>query len=761
MRTLQAMLKACGPAFRRVPERVQGVSADFISSLLIQVVLPRPVTLYVPARVRPSRPRRPSPEVHAPHSKLLESFSAATLHVLERQRRRTAKEDALHRLAGSFPHHAQQHLADHSSDLALAETGGGGALLPFETVRDQSGLLASLLGALEYVHSHPVRREVQRHARALVDRYTGVKPLPTLFSQRLLAARVGLTSERIVQSVEAPRPAMWLSGQRVVKVRSMLRRTQRLQQERDHRLASMHEQWRERDKHVFRRLALPHSYSESVRYAAKNPAVSFEQVPAFVVPSRAYNGLLRYYDASNNFASALVTYERMRHAHVSPSFDGAMALVSLAGKFSNDEALAHFVTREALPLSRHSTIRRAQLWHTLTRNFARFNSYSNADVYMRYLLDMLLRVLPSEVKQADSAQAPPPDRNRAPGIDGDLMDPFPSSSSSSSGGDAANVAASARKKQLDALWRAWASRGGVSEIMMLWNSIRDAARGKQQSSTTATAVKETAVVLDDASVTAVLAGVLHRSSGGDALSADPSLRRSGEEAARDVSEVLRHLARHGVPLAEEHVRRIAVDLPLFVAEARQVVPASAAAPTFSIPYFPSSAPAVVAPDTEARLWATLQRDNFASEAAWTEFCARNGVTPALQHSALSAAATTTAATLPGSSAGSRAAANARAAADAVVSEVPIESLRAQLLAAAEANDAARLFGTTTAVSPSSPSSPSPPPPTRSAVRATVLSVLLRIFNESVGTRGVDRAIDYLERIHSKKNEGTQQQQQQQ
>jgi hypothetical protein len=700
--------------------------------------------------------------VHAPHSKLLESFSAATLHVLERQRRRTAKEDALHRLAGSLPHHAQQHLSDHSSDLALAETGGGGALLPFETVRDQSGLLASLLGALEYVHSHPVRREVQRHARALVDRYTGVKPLPTLFSQRLLAARVGLTSERIVQSVEAPRPAMWLSGQRVVKVRSMLRRTQRLQQERDHRLASMHEQWRERDKHVFRRLALPHSYSESVRYAAKNPAVSFEQVPAFVVPARAYNGLLRYYDASNNFASALVTYERMRHAHVSPSFEGAMALVSLAGKFSNDEALAHFVTKEALPLSRHSSARRAQLWHTLTRNFARFNSYSNADVYMRYLLDMLLRVLPSEVKQVNSAQAPPPDRNRAPGIDGDLMDPFPTPS----GGEATGVAASARKKQLDALWRAWASRGGVSEIMMLWNNIRDAARGKQQPSTTAVTAAATANhevqaagMLDDASVTAVLAGVLHRSSGGDALSADPSLRRSGEEAARDVAEVLRHLARHGVPLAEEHVRRIAVDLPLFVAEARQVVPASAAAPTFSIPYFPSSSPAVVAPDTEARLWASLQRDNFASEAAWTEFCARNGVAPALQHSALSAAATTTAATLPGGSAGSRAAANARAAADAVVSEVPIESLRAQLLAAAEANDAARMFGTTAGV-PSSPSSTSPPP-TRSAVRATVLSVLLRIFNESVGTRGVDRAIDYLERIHSKKNEGTTQQQQQQ
>jgi len=765
LRVLQAMLHACGPSFRRIPARMSGASTDFVSTLLIQVALPRPVSLYLPARVRPLRPRRNgiSGEVHAPHSKLLEAYSNATLHVLQRQRMRSQKEEALRRVAGLGQSGAQASAAAAASS-GTASSNSNASLLPFETVRDQSGLLASLLGVLEYVHSHPVRPELQRHARALMDRLASeqaasvggganMRPLPSLFSRRMLLAREGMTSQRILERLQAEDASEGhqMSGKEVVLVRSQLRRSQQAHEERSRRLDSLHSSWMQRDRAMFGKWSPLGSFRErDLRRAALSASVSLEQVPAFVVPPSAYHGLLRYYEGANQFGAALQVYERCRHAHVSLSFDAALALVSLAGKFGNDELLAHFVSTEALPLSRHSAPRRARLWAVLSRSFARFNSYSNVDVYMRYLLDVLTRVLPRDVQLVDGALAPASHTNRAPGIGSDMMDPFPSASgpagswatststemegmgmeedeATTTGRD---VQASARKRQLDELWQAWASRGGVTEMVQVWSSIRArmAALPLRADGSTSTGASG-GVVLDDASVSAVLAGVLHRSPGGDALAADPSLSRSGEEAASDIAELLRHLARFGVPLAPEHVQRIAVDLPLFVAASR--VRATS-------PVQPGSWEADAA---EEALWASLQRDSFASEASWAEFCARNGVPPAVRQSALSAAS-------PAEVAATGAAEEGLGASSAATQSV--EALRAQLLAAAGADSAAGLFAPpASGASVAAQSQPT----TRSSLRARVLALHLRRFNASVGSEGIDRALDYLDAI-------TQQQQKQ-
>jgi hypothetical protein len=367
-------------------------------------------------------------------------------------------------------------------------------------------------------------------------------------------------------------------------------------EERVLRSRHLQERWQQRDKEHFGKF---HGASAYHGHFSGEVSTAVVQVPSYVVPPRTYHGLLRYFAQTNNLPAALVLYERMGYAQVSLSFPAALALVSLAAKHMNYEALAHFVQHEALPLSRHSAPRRAQLWHELTDGFARFNTYSNVDSYMRYMLRLLTGLVPAaDSPAAASARDAAPQSNALLG-DLDALDPFPSSASGAAGLASAHAL---RKGALDHLWRMWATRGGSAEILSVWDTLRAQAG-------------ERGALLDDASVEHFLRGVLRRASPGRA---DALGSLSGEAAVLAVADLLRHLAHAGCKLAPSHIQRIAVDLPLFVAHAQRDSTNSHSVQAQS---------AGLRHRGDAAL-SDVHIDSFVSEQSWQQFCTAHGLSPA-------------------------------------------------------------------------------------------------------------------------------------
>lgn len=648
LRVLLAMLTNCGPQYRRVPARVPGVSSDLISSLLIDIVLPRPVTLYNLPQVRPKRNdgkiARMMPQTH---SKLFEAHSTALLHVLERQRRRHAKEETVMLLAGSHPSQlgaaadlsaAASSAAASSDALSTADSSSVDALHPFTLSHDQSGFLSTVLGSVDHVLSHPVKSQVRAHVRAVLNRETGasVVRLPRLMSRRLFDAHTGFvatTRHENQQREEARRAGspVPLKGWQIKEVRSSLKLGRLVAQKRRSRMQRLHGEWKHRDRYMF-------NMWEKGQFNPKDTTAALQlrpdghsslvQLPSYLIPPRTYHGLLRYFARTNNLAGALDVYNRMRHSWVSLSFDAALDLVELAVKYMNYSVLATLMEREALPLSRTSHSRRARLWHVLIRGFARYNSYSNVDTYMRYLLRLLTPVSHVDYQlrtllaahagvadePADTTLSPPPsvrDRRSARVL-----------------ADATPI----HKRQLDELWSAWVARGGANEVLALWDTLRASAASfpdhhelalqEQQRDGNTPAVSAPVsfprldvpidALLDDVSIDAFLAGALHRVRAGES----PSSGLHGLASLDAVAGLLRHLAKFGRKLNDAHIRRIAADLPILVIESRKVVPGSPLPP--------------VQKGASEHSLRMLMRDNFTSDAAWRNFCATFHVAPELE-----------------------------------------------------------------------------------------------------------------------------------
>lgn len=716
LRVLLTMLANCGPQYRRVPARVPGVSTDLISCLLIDIVLPRPVTLFNLPQVRPKRnDGKIACMLPQTHSKLFEAHSTALLHVLERQRRRHAKDETVMLLAGSHPSQlgvgadlsgaASTAATSGTSDALSTTESSGGVLHPFTLSHDQSGFLSTVLGSVDHVLAHPVKTTVRAHVRAVLKRETGASDVrvPRLVSQRLMGAHAGFvaTSHRMHQRRDEARRAgspVPLKGWQIKEVRSTLALGRKVAQQRRVRMQRLHGEWKHRDRYMFNSWEKGQFNPTDTTAALQlrpDAHSSLVQLPSYLIPPRTYHGLLRYYARTNNLAGALDVYNRMRHSWVSLSFDAALDLVELAVKYMNYSVLATLMEREALPLSRASHSRRARLWHVLIRGFARYNSYSNVDTYMRYLLRLLTPVSHTDFQlrtllaahagvadePADTTLAPPPsvrDRRSARALD----------------------ATPIHKRQLDELWAAWVARGGANEVLALWDTLRASAAAfpehhelalqeQQREPNTAAGAISTPVsfprldvpidtLLDDVSIDSFLAGALHRVRAGES----PSSGLHGLASLDAVCALLRHLAKFGRKLSEAHVRRIAADLPILVIESRKVVAGSPMPPVLK-----------GASEQSLRM---LMRDNFSSDAAWRNFCRTFHVAPELE-------------AISNNEDSDLTAMERRVALHAAAAERPSTTLR-----------------------------------TRAEVRTAVLAAMLRSLNERTSSSGIEYAAQVLE-----------------
>lgn len=587
-------------------------------------------------------------------------------------------------LGGAHPSQRGGSAAPKDVQTQDASEGGanGPATHPFVLVRDQSGLLSTLLGALEHVHSHPMQPVVREHVRGVLGRMSGRGSGPTnqpqVHSKHLLNAHTGVVAQSIRQNMSAAaaqragEESLPLLGWEVDMVRKSLTMGHMVRKDRFNRLSRLREEWQHRDRYTFGNWTQNFTAKrdqQAVKFEGKKHA-SLVQLPSYLVPPRVYHGLLQYYARTNNFAAALNTYDRMRHNWVSPSFAASLALVDLAVKYMNYDALAHLMRTEALPLSHKSPARRARLWKVLIKGFAKYNSYSNVDTYMRYLLQLLTpqsntghhvnQLIASHTggQSASSSSPPPPaPRTRLPS-------------------DAPSRENPIHKRQLDDLWGAWVSRGGANEVLGLWDALR-ASNSSAQQPTLDVGVNE---ILDDASIDSFLSGALHRVQAGEVAVGG----LSALAAVDAVSALLRYVTRHGLALSSTHVRRIAVDLPLLIAEARRSQSSSA-----------DAALAPVARGASEQGLRALLRDNFTSDHTWHAFCDQFNVPDSM-----------------------------RAATEGDDQLSALEQ-RVRLYEAAW------------------PRSESSKPQTRSEVRAAVLGLMLRSLSTPAGANSVDHAIERL------------------
>lgn len=588
------MINGCSPAFRRDPRRIHIPAAkhDLINTLLLDVLMPKPITLH----------DVPDPQSRYQHSPLLESYTQAVLRVMDKQRRQAAFKQTLERLekqgedmtmaiaASVTTAIPTSHQDQSTASISSRSRSVVPATLP-STPSDPHRLLSRVLGTLDFIHSHPERRDVTRavdwmqrlqHGGGSNGKLTKLgrsarsdKDATILYSRRMAAMGFGRATQRMVGDDY---------GEEQIRHMENVTRFALTTQGREKRhFSEVAETSRERQHELFHRRP-----SARALHANGGQSTGQLQLPVYIIPLSIDQSFILHYAAHNDLPAALRVLDRIRHAGRRPQWEATLALIHLAASSMQTQLLNDIMHQYGLPFITegetnhgsdaafltHAKIqsRRRQLILTLLRAITHSSvptADGNIHVYMRHVYETMRMLMGMDSNSKHSATAQHHQHY---------------------------------KRSMDDLWRAWVARGGWSEVLRLWDRMRWKSKMREHRSQS----PSLATTIDSSSVDHFLAGLLSSASSSPSTSSSTASGLTANQVLDGMNALLHHLVAHNEQLTPAQINLIASELPLTLSLRRPSSSLSSSSATDRV------------------------RNTFSTNLAWVRFCQEWGIDHAMR-----------------------------------------------------------------------------------------------------------------------------------